>query len=79
MAIDVKCERDWQGPSDDTGTDDLLVVGCVRREMGHLAHVGLIEGEQTAIRVVYWISGTGTLYDYRTGHSYREQFAGEMS
>lgn len=82
MPIDTwKCERDWQGPSDDACEDDLLTVACVRRgpphKGPHAVHVGVVEDDPCGglpFRVVYWTSGTDRLHDLRTGLPYRDQF-----
>lgn len=75
----MKCERDWQGPSDDECEDDLLVVTCQKITPDHGVHVGVVlenhpGGTAQFGVIVQWVSGTAELRRYSDGSVYRRQF-----
>lgn len=72
----IRCGDLWQGPSDATCSDDLLVLRCDRLA----GHDGKHRAEHpdTGERVG-WYRGTGDLYAHHGGGIIQRQFTDRLS
>lgn len=75
-----RCERDWQGPSDDECVDTLLIVSCDRPAAHDGRHTGVVRCDRPRPHdrhfiPVEWESSTGPLFYGGTQVVYRAQFA----
>ena len=69
----LHCPIDWQGPSDETCSDDLLVIPCVLRERHQGPHCGWHRDDDN---YVFWPTGTSDLENL-DGSVKQPQFAPE--